>query len=208
MSKGSVSNFDDHLYMSIVRQLLLLIRITRSHHIARRYFVVNGFDGALTMLGLLIGFYVSGQVVLPVVISVCLGAAIALGMSGMTSAYISEAAEKKRELKRLEKAMIADLGESAYGHATRLMPLLIAFINGLAPFLIALFIILPLALAHWQPQLVSHPLEIATMVAFLLIFLLGVFLGRVNGHFWLWSGLQTLFIAAVTTLLIFVLSPV
>ncbi|MCP5245013.1 MAG: hypothetical protein H6937_03220 [Burkholderiales bacterium] len=114
--------------MSFVRQLLLLTRITRSHHIARRYFVVNGFDGALTMLGLLIGFYVSGQVVLPVVISVCLGAAIALGMSGMTSAYISEAAEKKRELKRLEKAMIADLGESAYGHTTRLMPLLIALL--------------------------------------------------------------------------------
>jgi len=194
--------------MSITHQLLLLIRITKSHNIARRYFVVNGFDGALTILGLLIGFYVSGQNALSVVISVCLGAAIALGMSGMTSAYISEAAEKRRELKRLEKAMIADLGESAYGHAARLMPFLIAFVNGLAPFLIALLIISPLALAHWHSHLVSHPLETATVVAFLIIFLLGVFLGRINGRFWLWSGLQTLMVAAITALLIYILSPV
>ncbi|SFK21678.1 TIGR00267 family protein [Nitrosomonas aestuarii] len=193
--------------MSITHQLLLLIRITKSRNIARRYFVVNGFDGALTMLGLLTGFYVSGQNTLPVVISVCLGAAIALGMSGMTSAYISEAAEKRRELKRLERAMIADLGESAYGHAARLMPFLIAIVNGLAPFLIALLIISPLALAHWQPQLVPNPLETAAMVAFLIIFLLGVFLGRINGRFWLWSGLQTLIVAAMTALLIYVLSP-
>ncbi|GJL74915.1 hypothetical protein [Nitrosomonas sp.] len=194
--------------MSITHQLLLLIRITKSHNIARRYFVVNGFDGALTILGLLIGFYVSGQNTLPVVISVCLGAAIALGMSGMTSAYISEAAEKKRELRRLERAMIADLGESAYGHAARLMPFLIAFVNGLAPFLIALLIISPLMLAHWQSQLVPRPLETATVIAFLIIFLLGVFLGRINGRFWLWSGLQTLMVAAVTALLIYILSPV
>ena len=37
----------------------LASQITRSDLIARRYFVVNGFDGGLTMLGLLVGFYVS-----------------------------------------------------------------------------------------------------------------------------------------------------
>ena len=193
--------------MGITTQLLLLIRITRSHHIARRYFVVNGFDGALTILGLLMGFYVSDPIVLPVVINVCLGAAIALGMSGLTSAYISEAAEKKRELRSLEVAMIADLGESAHGRAARLIPFIIALINGLAPFLISLIIILPLALAHWQPQLVDNPLEIATLLAFLMIFLLGVFLGRISRYFWLWSGLRTLIIAIITTLLIYVFSP-
>ncbi len=194
--------------MSITDQLLSLIRISRSQHIARRYFVVNGFDGALTMLGLLMGFYVSGQVALPVAISVCLGAAIALGMSGLTSAYISETAERKHELERLEDAMMVDLGESAHGKAARLMPLLIAFINGAAPFLIALIIVFPLALGHWHPQLVPHPLETATIFAFLMIFLLGVFIGHINGHFWLWSGLRTLFVAFITTLLIYLISPV
>ena len=159
------------------------------------------------MLGLLTGFYVSGQVVLPVAISVCLGAAIALGMSGLTSAYISEAAEKKHELKNLEQAMIADLGESAYGKATKLMPFYVALINGLAPFLIALIIITPLAIGNLRPQLLPQPLEAAALLAFLIIFLLGISLARISGHFWLWSGLRTLIIAVITSALIYLFSP-
>ncbi len=193
--------------MNIAEQILLFMRITRSQQIARRYFIVNGFDGTLTMLGLLTGFYVSGQVVLPVVISVCLGAAIALGMSGLTSAYISEAAERKHELKNLEQAMIADLGESAYGKASRLMPFYIALINGLAPFLIALIIITPLVIGNSHPQLLPQPLEIAALLAFLITFLLGIFLGRISGHFWLWSGIRTLIIAIITSTMIYVFSP-
>jgi predicted membrane protein (TIGR00267 family) len=193
--------------MSIGEQILLFIRITRSQQIARRYFIVNGFDGTLTMLGLLTGFYVSGQVVLPVAISVCLGAAIALGMSGLTSAYISEAAERKHELKNLEQAMIADLGESAYGKATRFMPFYIALINGLAPFLIALIIITPLVIGNLHPQILPKPLETAALLAFLITFLLGIFLGRISGHFWLWSGIRTLIIAIITSAMIYVFSP-
>ena len=76
----------------------------------RRYFVVNGYDGALTMLGLIMGFYVSDHVELAVVITTCLAAALALGMSGVSSAYISEAAERRRTLAKLEKAMVSSSG--------------------------------------------------------------------------------------------------
>ena len=81
----------------MLSRLRTLLRITHSQGIMRRYFVVNGFDGALTMMGLCMGFYISDQVQIAVVIHACLGAAIALGMSGLSSAYISEAAEKKKE---------------------------------------------------------------------------------------------------------------
>ena len=67
--------------MNLLEQARFLLRITRTHDIMRRYFVVNGFDGALTMLGLIIGFLVSGANGLSVIINVCLGAAIALGVS-------------------------------------------------------------------------------------------------------------------------------
>jgi hypothetical protein len=39
-----------------------------------------------------------------------------------------------------------------------------------------------------------------------IIFLLGVFLGRVSGIFWLWSGLQSLAVALVTLGLIYLIS--
>ena len=191
----------------MIRKLQLLIRISRSHHIVRRYFVVNGFDGALTMLGLLVGFYVSGAVDLPSMIGACFGAAVALGVSGISSAYISESAEKQRELETLEQAMIIDLDDTAHGEAARLMPVIVAIVNGFAPFIIAMIIIAPLWVSLWLPGTLAAPIEIATIIAFVLIFLLGVFLGRVSGTFWLWSGLKALGVAALTGLLILLLSP-
>lgn len=191
----------------MIEQLLWLLKITGSHVIARRYFVVNGFDGALTMLGLLVGFYVSEDVRLPMVINACLGVAIALGMSGVSSAYISEAAEKQLELRQLEQAMGTDLGESAHGQAARLLPMFIAFVNGMAPLTISLLILLPFWLAPSVEPFSAFPLESAFGMALILIFSLGVYLGQVSQTFWLWAGLRTLLIAGATTALIFAISP-
>jgi len=189
--------------MSLFTQAKFLLRITRTHDIMRRYFVVNGFDGALTMLGLIIGFLVSESADLSVVINACLGAAIALGMSGVSSAYVSESAERRRALGKLEEAMISDLQESAHGEAARLAPWLIALVNGSAPLFISLLILIPLWLSHAGIPLPLSPLYAAIIVALLLIFLLGVFLGRVADISWLRSGLQTLFVALVTAALIY-----
>jgi predicted membrane protein (TIGR00267 family) len=190
--------------MSLLKQAKFLLDITRTQDIMRRYFVVNGFDGALTMLGLIIGFLVSTPPAnLSVIINVCLGAAIALGMSGLSSAYISESAERRRALGKLEQAMISDLQESAHGDATRWVPMLIALVNGLAPFIISLLILLPLWLSVAGIALPVSPLYAAIIVALLLIFLLGVFLGRVAGVSWLRSGIKTLLVAVMTAVLIY-----
>ena len=184
-------------------QIKFLLDITRSRDILRRYFVVNGFDGALTMLGLIIGFIVSESDDLAVIFNVCLGAAIALGMSGLSSAYISESAERKHALDKLEHAMISDLSDSAHGEASRWVPLLIALVNGLAPLLISFLILLPIWLSISGIVLPLSPLYAAIIVALLLLFLLGVFLGSVAGISWLRSGLQTLLVAMVTAALIY-----
>jgi predicted membrane protein (TIGR00267 family) len=189
--------------MSVLQRISLLLHITRAHGIARRYFVVNGFDGALTMLGLNMGFYTSGTEEVGVILSACLGAAIALGASGISSAYISEAAEKQKELYELEQAMIADLSESHFGQATRWVPVLIATINGLAPLLISLIIVLPLVLVLTGVFLPVRPLMAVIGLAFVMIFFLGVFLGNVSKTFWLWAGLRSLAIAVVTSALIY-----
>ena len=181
--------------MKILDQLGLFIKITGSHAIARRYFVVNGFDGVLTMLGIIMGFYISGEPHTQVIINACLGAAVALTVSGLTSAYISEAAERQNSLRKLEQAMVADLGTSAHGKAARLIPALIALVNGLAPLLLSLLIISPLWFADFLPL---SPLLAAIGIALVAVFFLGVFLGQVSGVFWLWSGLRTLLIALAT----------
>ena len=60
--------------MSLLQQAKLLLSISRTNDIVRRYFVVNGFDGALTMLGLIIGFMISATDDLTVIINACIGA--------------------------------------------------------------------------------------------------------------------------------------
>jgi len=186
-----------------LKQIRTLLEISHSEEIMRRYFVVNGYDGALTMLGLIMGFYVSDSVDLAVVITSCLAAALALGMSGISSAYISEAAERRRILEQLEEAMVTSLDESHHARAVIWIPWLVALVNGIAPLLIALIIIIPLWLARSGVVLVFGPLLSAMVVALVIVFLLGVFLGRVGGTFWLWSGLQSLAVAFVTVGLIY-----
>lgn len=189
--------------MILFDQAKLLLNISSTHGIVRRYFVVNGFDGALTMLGLIIGFLVSAPASLNVIINACLGAAIALGMSGLSSAYVSEVAERKRELGKLEGAMIADLRQSAHGEAARWVPLLVALVNGAAPLFISLLILIPLWLSQAGLPLPVSPLYIAIAIALMLIFLLGVMLGRVAGISWMRSGIQTLLVAVLTAALIY-----
>ena len=183
-----------------------LVIISKSHDIARRYVVVNGFDGALTTLGLLVGFYISNGTNINIAITACLSAAIALAMSGISSAYVSEAAERKREFREIQSAMISDLNGSVHAKASILMPLLIAITNGLSPLILSLIIITPLLLTQFGYSLPFNPYEAGIGIAFFLIFLLGVFLGRVGGTFWLVSGLQTLLVALVTTVLIYLIT--
>ena len=192
--------------MTSLKQARLLLSVTGTHGIMRRYFVVNGFDGALTMLGLIIGFLVSTPADLSVIINVCLGAAIALGMSGVSSAYVSEAAERQRALGKLEEAMVSDLRESAHGEAARLVPFLIALVNGSAPLIITLLILIPLWLSNAGVPLPLSPLYAAIIVALMLIFLLGVFLGRIARISWLRSGIRTLMLAVITAALIYMVA--
>lgn len=182
-----------------------LLNLGESQGLARRYFVVNGFDGALTMLGLATGFYLSDQTSPAIMLDACLGAAVALFMSGSSSAYISEAAEKRRELSQLEQSMLVTLDATQHGDAARKTPVIIAAVNGLSPLFISLLIITPLFFARggWLAAPLALPAMLA--LALLLIFALGVFLGNIGGRFWLYAGLRALGIAVLTIGLIYLL---
>ncbi len=194
--------------MSLLGNLHHWLEITRAHGIMRRYFVVNGFDGALTMLGLIIGFMVGGAAELSVIITACLGAAIALGVSGVSSAYVSESAERRRALDQLEATMLTDLQDTSHGQAARWVPVLIALTNGAAPLLACLLIITPLWLSERGALFAAAPLPAAALTALLVIFLLGVYLGRTSGTAWFLSGLRTLFVALLTIALIYAVTRV
>ena len=99
--------------------------------------------------------------------------------------------------------MISNLEESAHGDAARRVPLLIALVNGSAPLIISLLVMLPMWLSSVGVPLPVSPLYAAIIVALVLIFFLGVFLGRIAGVSWLSSGIKTLLVAIVTAGLIY-----
>jgi len=115
--------------------------------------------------------------------------------------------KSKKELKELEESLVAPLEESDYGKASQVTPWIIAAVNGLSPFLISLFIIIPLWLeqAGVNLPLPLGPLETGISFAFLAILFLGIFLGRISGTFWLWSGLRAVLIGLATAGIIFMI---
>lgn len=189
----------------MIARIRFMFQVARAHGIARRYFATNGFDGALAMLGLNTGMYASGGVPPRTALGACLGTALALAVSGVSSAYLSESAEQRKKLQELEKAMATDLTRSALGAAARVTPFVIAAVNGIAPLVVSLFVVTPLVLAHYRVPLPLGALELTIIFALIGVFLIGVFLGRVGGTFWLWSGLRALLIAVLTGLLILLL---
>ena len=185
--------------MSALKDLMLMLRLSDSLHIARRYFVTNGFDGALTMLGLVTGFRLSGESSLDVAFWACIGTGVALATSGVSSAYISESAERQRALRALEGAMASDsLAESAHGRAARFAPFFVAVVNGGAPLTLALLITLPVWLARQGITLPLGPFDTAIAISFLEIALLGAFLGKVADTNWFLMSLKTLAVALAT----------
>jgi predicted membrane protein (TIGR00267 family) len=79
--------------------------------IARRKFFNNCFDGALTCAGIVSGMFIlflntSGEIHQQNIILPGLATALAIGISGLWGAYLSEEAERKKKLKDLKKEMV------------------------------------------------------------------------------------------------------
>ena len=104
--------------LAAIRRFRSYLRISGISSISRRYFVMNSFDGAMTMLGVVVGAH-SAQASDPrIVIGAGLGASVAMGVSEFSGAYLTERAERMRHLRRLKKAMLSDMPRSVHAKAS------------------------------------------------------------------------------------------
>ena len=174
-----------------------------SDEITRRAFVNNAFDGALTILGILMGNIILGATDPRLVISMGLSACLAMGMSGAFGRYLSERAERKRTLRQMERYMFTDLSGSILERESDKKVLMISLIDGLSPALAAVIPLIPFFLA--QSVLIS--VEVGVIASFVLdffvLFILGVFLGRVSGENVLLHGMLVVAVGFITSLIIF-----
>ncbi len=159
--------------------------------IVRRYFAINGFDGVITIIGVLVGSYIIGiRDYINVVIA---GAAIciSLGVSGVWSAYFSESAERKKEIDDLEKSTLYALDKTVINYAQKYASRVLAAVNGLSPVVTAFIPLVPFLFGKFISINICYYLGFG--LAFLILFGIGLFLGNVSKSNLIISGIKMVF---------------
>ena len=132
----------------IVLTVLLLRIINRfkkyfKDDIVRRVFIKNTFDGVITVLGILIALYFAGIMDSNIVIISCLGSGIAMCVSGIWGAYLTEAAERKLRLKKIERQLLRDLKHTRLGRQSRKSSIIVALFDGISPLVATIILLIP-----------------------------------------------------------------
>jgi len=184
------------------------LRFSGISGISRRYFVMNTFDGALTMLGIIVGSYVYGIINVNSILGAGFGASLAMAMSGLSGAYMAERAERKRDLQELEKAMLRKLKNSMHAKSITLASIYVAIVDGGAPLLAGTVSLTPFLLAKWNLLSPYWAIYISIFLIMVMLSILGIFLGRISEENLLISGIKTLIIGLVTAAIIFLVGGV
>ena len=172
------------------------LRVSQAYKIARRLFVMNAFDGILTIMGVVIGVHFSGLTDPDIVITAGIGGSIAMGISGMSGAYLAERAERRRDLKKLETAMLIDLKKSQFARASEFATIVVALVDGISPALGAIILILPY---FFVPRIDMETAFLASLgLGLACLFVLGLFLARISHERMIVSGMRMILVGLLT----------
>jgi predicted membrane protein (TIGR00267 family) len=187
-----------------------LIKRWRRYHeisdvgdITRRYFVMNSFDGALTMLGVIIGAYMAGILNPLPIISSGVAGSIAMGTSGFSGAYLTEKAERTKKLKELEKSMLTDLSNGLHYKSYRFAAIFAAIVDGVSPALAAMLVVSPFFLANFGLINTISAFYSSIFLTLISLLILGVYLAKISNESMIRYGLQMLLVGFITAILAF-----
>lgn len=161
---------------------------------------MNAFDGALTIMGVVIGAHFSGVSDPHVIITAGFAGSLAMGISGTSGAYLAERAERRRDLKKLEMAMLRNMGDTHYARATEFASVIVAMVDGISPALSAAVLIMPYFLVPGISMELAFYLSLLLGLA--ILFTLGVFLARISDERPLVSGVQMILVGILTIIIV------
>lgn len=193
-----MSGFSERL-----KRLRFNFALTKSGAIARRYFVIGAFDGALTILGVILGAYVGEGISHPdlakhLIFGAGVAGGIALAVSSTVGAYEAERVEHMLSHQHLEKAMLRPV-EGTRLEAMRVSISVSALAHGIAPLLAAFVPLIPFFFMSLDEAVVT---AIALTLSFL--FILGAYLGSLIKEMIVYTGLRFV-VAGLATAIILIL---
>ena len=175
--------------------------------IARRYFVMNAFDGALTMLGVVIGASMAHVAHPSIIIAAGISGSFAMGISGFSGAYMAETAERSKELKDIEKAMLKPMHEdSMHKEAAKFATKATALVDAISPALAAFLVVSPYFFVNIGILTLETAFYSSLAITFIVLSLLGVYLAKVTEESLIWHGLKMLAVGVVTVILCILVS--
>jgi predicted membrane protein (TIGR00267 family) len=151
---------------------------------------MNPFDGVLTIIGVLMGNLMARVDEPRIVVGTGMATCTAMGISGLWGAYLTESAERRRDLAELGPYTLIDLNDTIFGCALRTAVVVVAVIDGLSPFVAALVVLLPFFAAGFLPA-ITWAYCSSLGVAILTLLGLGFFLGRVSEGSMVGYGVKT-----------------
>ena len=173
--------------------------------IAKRYAVMNAFDGSLTALGIIIGSFLAGVILPSTVILAGLGASIAMGVSGGFGAYLTESALKKQELAEKESAMLEELNDTVHDQAAQISSIFVAVVDGLSPFVASSISFLPFFIIPWLGFDIGIAYLSAVLFTAITLFILGAYLGAISReNKWVY-GVRMIVAGILTGILVMIL---
>ncbi len=175
--------------------------ITDLGPIARRYFVIGAFDGALTILGIVVGAAAAGvgDAEKPIVLAASVSAAIALAVSSAVGAFEAERVEKKLDISSLERAMLTRLSEEHKG-AFRFAAYASAFVHGVAPLIAAIPPVVPFLFLPFSSATVA-----ALVLTLAFLFAMGAYLGSLVRERIVLTGMRFIAAGVLTAVVLWLL---
>jgi predicted membrane protein (TIGR00267 family) len=198
---------------SFLDKIRIQLRVAHGAEIARRYLAMNAFDGVLPVIGILMGSVIALAYQNPVFVYqttllAILGTSFAMFVSGITSSYLTETAEREREIKELEHSMLTNLRDSGLSKAARTTTIVVSLINGLSPSMAALATAVPLFLPFFTGLAIEVSFYLSISVGLVVLFSLGVFLGRVSKTNVVIYGFKTVAAGALVIIMMWIVSSI
>lgn len=169
----------------------------------RRYFATSGFDGIITILGVLAGNYVVKVSDFKHIIVVSFAMSISVGVSGVWGVYFFESAERKKEIEDLENSTLYNLDHTVIYYALRYATRISALVNGFSAAVTALIPVIPFFFGKYLPMNICYILAFA--ISLLLLFAIGLFLGKISRARLVLSGIKMLLAGVFCVILSLVL---
>ena len=124
----------------------------------------------------------------------------------MSGAYLAERAERRRDLMKLESAMLADLKKSQFARASEFATVVVALVDGISPAVGAVILILPY---FFVPRIdMEAAFQASLGLGLGCLFVLGLFLAKISHERMIVSGVRMILVGLLTIAIVgFVSAP-